>query len=176
MASIIKVDTIQTAAGGTPTAADLGLNTTGSVLQVVQAVEQRASSANSSATSYTNVTGLECAITPTSASSKILVQASFYVHTQSLNYSRLTLFRDSTNLATNGDELSFVMLRGDGDTNGGGGNGFGSYGMLNLQFLDSPNSTSQLVYTLKSKRVDPQNNSIYFQEAVNTIIAMEIAG
>jgi len=26
MASIIKVDTIQTAAGGTPTAADLGLN------------------------------------------------------------------------------------------------------------------------------------------------------
>ena len=32
MSSIIKVDTIQTAAGGTPTAADLGLNTTGSVL------------------------------------------------------------------------------------------------------------------------------------------------
>jgi len=176
MSSIIKVDQIQLANGSTPTAGDLGITGIGQVLQVVQAVEQRASSASSAATSYTNVTGLECAITPTSASSKILVQASFYVHTQNLNYSRLTLFRDSTNLATNGDKLSFVMLRGDGDTNGGGGNGFGSYGMLNLQFLDSPNSTSQLVYTLKSKRIDPQNNSIYFQEAVNTIIAMEIAG
>ena len=176
MSSIIKVDTIQTAAGGTATAAGLGLNTTGSVLQVVQAVEQRTSSATSSATSYTNVTGLECTITPTSASSNILVQACFFVHTQNLNYSSLTLFRDSTNLATNSNTFRFVQLRGDGDTNGGGGNGFGSYGMLNLQFLDSPNSTSQLVYTLKAKRTDPQNNSIHFQEAVNTIIAMEIAG
>jgi hypothetical protein len=35
MASILKVDTIQTAAGGTPTAADLGLNVSGGVLQVV---------------------------------------------------------------------------------------------------------------------------------------------
>ena len=33
MTSIIKVDQIQTAAGGTPTAGDLGLNVTGSVLQ-----------------------------------------------------------------------------------------------------------------------------------------------
>jgi len=32
MSSIIKVDTIQTAAGGTPTAADLGLNTTGTIV------------------------------------------------------------------------------------------------------------------------------------------------
>lgn len=35
MASILKVDQIQTASGGTPTAADLGINTTGNVLQVV---------------------------------------------------------------------------------------------------------------------------------------------
>ena len=34
MTSIIKVDQIQTAAGATPTAADLGINTTGSVLKV----------------------------------------------------------------------------------------------------------------------------------------------
>jgi len=37
MSSIIKVDTIQNAAGGTPTAGDLGLNITGSVIQVTQA-------------------------------------------------------------------------------------------------------------------------------------------
>ncbi len=37
MTSIIKVDQIQTLAGTAPTAADLGINVTGSVLQVVQA-------------------------------------------------------------------------------------------------------------------------------------------
>lgn len=38
MTSIIKVDTLQKANGATPTAADLGINTTGTVLQVVQSV------------------------------------------------------------------------------------------------------------------------------------------
>ena len=36
MTSIIKVDQIQTAAGSTPTAADLGVNISGSLLQVVE--------------------------------------------------------------------------------------------------------------------------------------------
>ena len=34
MTSILKVSTIQNTAGGAPTAADLGLNVTGSVIQV----------------------------------------------------------------------------------------------------------------------------------------------
>ena len=38
MTSIIKVDQIQTASGVTPTADDLGINTAGTVLQVVQSV------------------------------------------------------------------------------------------------------------------------------------------
>jgi hypothetical protein len=38
MSSIIKVDTIQTAAGAVPTANSLGLNTTGSVLGVAQSI------------------------------------------------------------------------------------------------------------------------------------------
>ena len=38
MTSIIKVDTLQKANGTTPTAADLGINTTGTVLQVQHAI------------------------------------------------------------------------------------------------------------------------------------------
>ena len=38
MTSILKVDTLQKANGATPTAADLGINTTGNVLQVGNAV------------------------------------------------------------------------------------------------------------------------------------------
>jgi len=43
MTSIIKVDQIQNAAGGVPTAGDLGINTTGTVLQVVQTYNENSS-------------------------------------------------------------------------------------------------------------------------------------
>ena len=70
MASIIKVDQIQTAAGGTPTAADLGITGTGKVLQVVQTV--KTNTETSSSGSYVD-SGLSVTITPSSTSSKILL-------------------------------------------------------------------------------------------------------
>ena len=72
MSSILKVDTIQTAAGGTPTAADLGLNVSGSVLQV-----QHASVASNITTSSgQDLTILTVNVTPKSASSKLFVTTS----------------------------------------------------------------------------------------------------
>ena len=52
MTSIIKVDQIQTASGSTPTATDLGINTTGTVLQVVSGITQ-SQTQNSSTNTYT---------------------------------------------------------------------------------------------------------------------------
>ena len=177
-AAVIKVPTGTTnveVVGNLTVGGTLSGVTTGKVLQVVQAIEQRDSNASCSGTSYSNVTGLECAITPSATSSKILVEASFYVHTQSQNYSDITLFRDSTNLATN-TSSRFLNQRGDGDSDNSN-NGFGFFGMVTLQILDSPSSTSELDYTLQSKRGDPQNGSIIFLGgAVNTIICTEIAG
>ena len=177
-AAVIKVPTGTTnveVVGNLTVGGTLSGVTTGKVLQVVQAIEQRDSNASSSGTSYSNVTGLECAITPSATSSKILVEASFYVHTQSQNYSDITLFRDSTNLATN-TSSRFLNQRGDGDSDNSN-NGFGFFGMVTLQILDSPSSTSELDYTLQAKRGDPQNGSIIFLGgAVNTIICTEIAG
>lgn len=72
MASIIKVDQIQTAAGGTPTAADLGLNTSGSVLQVA-VVKSNTSTSSSTAQSYLDI-GLSIDFTPKSSSSLILIE------------------------------------------------------------------------------------------------------
>ena len=69
MASILKVDQIQTAAGGTPTAADLGINTSGNVLQVVTATSESAGATTS--TSF--VSYMSANITPSSTSSKILL-------------------------------------------------------------------------------------------------------
>jgi len=71
MASIIKVDQIQTAAGGTPTAADLGINVNGNTLQVVR--DSIASNISTSSTSYV-ATGHTVTITPKFANSIILVE------------------------------------------------------------------------------------------------------
>ena len=70
MTSILKVSTIQNTAGGAPTAGDLGLNVTGSVLQVVQAVYDTQVALGSNGT-YTFV--MSGSITPNFNNSKILV-------------------------------------------------------------------------------------------------------
>ena len=80
MASIIKVDQIQTAAGGTPTAADLGLNTTGTVLQVVSNRPTSIQSLNTSSTSYTDIPGMAVTITPTSTSSSIFIIFDMHIY------------------------------------------------------------------------------------------------
>lgn len=71
MSSILKVDQIQLSNGNTPTAGDLGLNDTGTVLQVVEA----SSDSTFTTTSTSRTTVLSATITPSSTSSKILVLA-----------------------------------------------------------------------------------------------------
>ena len=73
MSSIIKVDAIQKVDGTVPTAGDLGLNTTGSVLQVVKGLGP-GGSPTSASTSYVSE-GIEATITPKFNNSIILVQA-----------------------------------------------------------------------------------------------------
>jgi hypothetical protein len=70
MTSIIKVDTIQTSAGGTPTASSLGIGGTGKIGQVVSSTTSTSQYFNY-ITSYADI-GLSVSITPTSTSSKIL--------------------------------------------------------------------------------------------------------
>lgn len=88
MTSILKVDTLQTAAGGVPTVGDLGINTTGSVLQR-QFVEplRIAETGHNNANRYSpssdvwvtpNASGLDYQITfnAKDPSSKVLIEAS----------------------------------------------------------------------------------------------------
>jgi hypothetical protein len=74
MTSIIKVDQIQTAAGGAPTAAGLGINTTGTVLQVVS-VQMARAAIDISSTSFTSTT-LSKSIVTKSTNSLVLVTLS----------------------------------------------------------------------------------------------------
>jgi hypothetical protein len=63
MTSIIKVDQIQTAAGATPTAADLGINVAGTVLQVKTASINSVATYSNSASS-SEIAGLGITFTP----------------------------------------------------------------------------------------------------------------
>ena len=115
--------------------------TAGKILQVVQSTKTNTQSIQSQ--SFTDVTGLSATITPSSASSKILV--TFNISIGCNNYGMINLLRGSTNI-----------FRGDAD-----GNRIQctiavatlavyeckSYG---TSYLDSPNTTSATTYKIQA--------------------------
>ena len=109
MTSIIKVDTLQKANGGTPTAADLGINTTGNVLQVVHNQSTAAYTSGGGDTSFSNV--LAKSITPTSTSSKIKITVCgvYYVNnTASYINHRFRIVRDGVALSDYNGSAAFA--------------------------------------------------------------------
>tara|TARA_Y100000748_G_scaffold295673_1_gene287663 strand:- start:1148 stop:1720 length:573 start_codon:yes stop_codon:yes gene_type:complete len=122
---------------------------TGKILQVLQAVKTDVFTSNS--TTYTDVTGLSLAITPSSASSKILVNINF-------NHQSNTQDRWRAFIITRG---STAIYRGDADGSrtrasvhtsltSGNGDAVNQDNAL-IQFLDSPNTTSAVTYKLQGK-------------------------
>ena len=170
MTSIIKVDTLQKANGATPTAADLGINTTGTVLQVVNTRFNL--SMSTSNTTYTQ-TGHNVTITPTSTSSRIIIAlngGSWYaLNTRSM----LTMFRtisgsSSVNLG-NGAGGNLAIKEG---TTGS------SYLPHSLLVVDSPNTTSATTYDTRLL-VETANTTTYYSYPTYgyiELIAYEIAG
>ena len=179
MASIIKVDQIQTAAGGTPTAADLGINTTGSVLQVVQAVKDDTFSSTS--TSWTDITSLSVSITPISTSSKIMLFVC--LHGGGTGQTpRFKVLRNSTDVG--------VGIAAGSRVRAGFGTGYArdsnQIQSMNWSYLDSPNTISSIVYKVQGHNDNGAtwhiNRSQDYQDTstgvttVSTITAIEIAG
>ena len=148
MTSILKVDTIQTAAGGTPTAADLGLNVTGSVLQVVSS-GAFGSTVNVTSTSFV-ASGHNAVITTTKANSKILVTLSggaFFDNGNASQAMWVTFYRsDNGGLDYNltGVNSAYGLTRMSGDGNAWNMSGY------SLQWLDAPNQAlgSTLTYSV----------------------------
>ena len=188
MTSIIKVDQIQNTAGGVPTAADLGINTTGSVLQVVSDTVT-APSTISPGTTFTAYPNLAATITPISASSKIYVSAYCTWAANIVNQDIMI------RIARNGSGV-FIGDARNSNTRATYGQGdavakvhfeWGSV-IFSTAFLDSPNSTNSQTYTIQFATGFAQGSSIYLgQQGVNssgseqntapaTIVLMEIAG
>ena len=164
------------------TAADLP---SGSVLQVVQDIETAASSEDLSVGAFSAAI-LSASITPSSASSKILVICSLNLATETTTAGAAALIkRGSTSI-------------GLGDAAGGGtqatGGGFGSsvngriISNIAMTILDSPSTTSSVTYTAHGKtglngtaflfwnREQQSTTNSSHNRVSSTLTLMEIAG
>ena len=154
--------------GGVPTRAQLPA---GTVLQVVSTTKTDVFSTSTG--SFIDVTGLAATITPTSSTSKILVQVVITVGVAGGNC-RFNLVRNSTNIATStgGNTLNDTLLANQG----------GAYNMqtLPIMFLDSPAATSATTYKIQ---INASSSPMYinaratdqYYGGISTITAMEIA-
>mgnify|MGYP006195694607 CR=1 len=169
MTSIIRVDSIKTAANGTATAASLGIGGTGKIGQIVQASDDSQTSLTS--TSYVD-TGLSATITPSSTSSKVLIMWNNQL---------------KTTTGTSNNILAVIRtLRGSSEVGGGtkmrtdgftGENGFTS----SYAFLDSPSTTNATTYKTQGKLDTSGSGRILFTDisdggivAASHIVLMEI--
>jgi len=150
---------------------------TGSVLQVVSTIKTNLFSTSSSG--YQDVTGLSAVITPTSASSKILILASIMYATNNTTYGTLCglrLKRNSTLVGTGGDDFSSGVASTPAPDNQS------SYATVPIMFLDSPSSTSALTYQVQIAQRIGGSVTVYVNGQMSggntgssTITVMEIA-
>ena len=152
MTSILKVDQIQTVAGGAPTVADLGVTipaasvptlTTahipaGNIINVYHHSLGTASIQTGSSSFV--ATGLTLTLTPVSASSKFWITFSSSPHTNQVNsteWGQYFVYRDGTRTSIGG-----------GMRFSGGGSYWQTFNQT-TQGLDAPNTTSAITYTVK---------------------------
>ena len=148
MSSILKVDQIQLANGSTPTAGDLGLNTTGSVLQVKNA-EVNSVATYSNSASASDIAGLTINITPKFSNSYIYITCHISYSTSNQGCgNQIRLKRDGTHIAR-----GFHASTSDGwfglDNNFSQPNSSGLVMNASGFHLDQPNTTSQVTYQVE---------------------------
>ena len=190
MSSILKVDQIQLSNGNTPTAGDLGLNTTGSVLQVKNTVKKDTFS--SSSNFLVDITGLSVTITPSSTSSKVLISADVHYSGDS-QVDSVTL-----SLGKNGSAMNSFIADAAGNRPRGAMHGFSGDGAAtvtnnemyhsSVEVLDSPATTSPVTYSVMmrtangtttqhiNRTMEDRNTAGFDSRVISTITAMEIAG
>ena len=145
----------------------------GKVLQVVQATYSTETTIAS--TSYTD-TGLSVSITPSSATSKILiiVQQSFYVRRNTEDCGgALRLLRDATDIFDIGGASKYSSLYNyqSGATNAQLGS------MIPIIYLDSPSTTSSTTYKTQARSYSTANSgqvAAQLDSANSSITVMEI--
>jgi len=156
---------------------------TGKVLQVVQAT--KTNTFESTSTSFVDITDYNVAITPSSSSSKVLIQGFLTVsgNTWSTTGMYFQLVRGSTNILTSSGSSNngtFVYAHEANNESGS----IKGISPCHFSFLDSPSTTSATTYKVQGKTSTGSNGEFVInymeQQGVNftgtsSIIAMEIS-
>lgn len=192
MTGILKVDTIQKNNGTTPTAADLGLNVTGSVIQVVQSVKTDTFTVQNRGV-WHNVPGLSVSITPRSSTSKFLVTVNIALGKTDFSayYNLARVLNGSTSYLAVGDSSSNRFSATGCASPQDGYNSSLHIDVVSTTYLDSPNTTAQLIYkavvmsqddasgryvTVNRSAQDRDGNGYYDPRVSSQITVQEIAG
>lgn len=151
----------------------------GSVLQVVQTV--KTSNFSTTSGSYVDITGYSATITPSSASSKILIISNFFAGSNLSPYPKFKLLRDSTDIFL-GDSYGSATRQSAGMVVGTANDV--QIISVATSYLDSPATTSSItykwqVYVYDSRAIyigSSQGSSDFNNSSVpSTITLMEIA-
>lgn len=132
----------------------------GTVLQVVQATNTTRAVITSS--SFVN-TNLSATITPTRASSKIMILASTCVYPKTLAGAAFaTIARNSTELSGVAAGMATI-------------NALEVFTGLTLNWLDSPNTTSAVTYRLQGRSFVVSQESLFGDNGKDSMILIEVA-
>ena len=150
----------------------------GKILQIVQTVKTDTTSL-SSTTTFTDITGMSVSITPSSSSSKVLVQFSANLSNLSNGHVDIRLLRGSTAICV-GDAGGSRTQTTVSKEAAAHGNGMEERSMT---FLDSPGTTSATTYKLQWKtglvdavlnRSKSDSDDIHHPRGVSTITVWEV--
>ncbi len=166
-------------------AVNTALAGSGGVLQVVQTV--KSDTFSTSGTSFVEITGLTVSITPTSASSKILVSVTLLGGEISDTFPAMRLLRNGTAVVLGtsippGQQATFGYVNTGADARD-------QYLLTTAayEYLDSPATTSAVTYSIQVRPMGSVSRTFYLNRpqtigdvnqftATSTITAMEIAG
>jgi len=140
--------TLPTANGTVLTSANINSNLpAGSVLQVVSTF--KSDTFSTSSTSMVDITGMSVSITPTSATSRILVLINLTVGPAGGNFAPVNLVRNGTNIAQPTTSSTYQATLNNYSGEGSGFLAGSAQPQYALSFLDSPATTSALTYKLQ---------------------------
>jgi len=165
MSSILRVDSIQTAAGGSATASGLGIGGVGKLGQITETTFTLDQSITS--TSYVELnTACRIALTPSASTSKFIFQVQFPYQTNDNNTGfHMIIYRD---IGGGGYSSASGLMA----THTGHDSSTSKYRTFSGQFLDAPSTTSAVTYT---PYVKVNQNTIKFGDnAMYSAILMEI--
>ena len=142
MSSIIRVDSIQTSAGGSATASGLGIGGVGKIGQHISSSKFSSGSQTSTSTTYVS-TPVTANITPSATSSNILIAFTLPIYkTGGDNEIDVRILRDIGGSTTEVIETGSLANSNSND----------HYDVLCIVSNDAPSTTSQITYTVQFRR------------------------